>query len=295
MRVSEQAASALAFSPLTQILARRLPVRGGSRLVYEGYRRTAAASRPKPTTTVSVFGDRFQVDFDSWLEWQVWAFGTYEKQLGEFLGTILRPGDTALDIGANFGVHTIRMAKLVGASGLVIAVEAAPSVAQRLTDNVKLNGLSNVQVVQSAVTETSGDDVTLHEPAPDDPNKGRASLLGHEYLTGETHEVSTVTVDNLVSGPIRLMKIDVEGAEIGVLNGAKNTISTHRPVVIFEFNHCLVKSGLSPLDYFRPLDYELLVMMSSRHPVTGATRLLLVKPDSAPAGNLNILAMPHSA
>ena len=103
MTVSGRAASALAFSPLTQILARRLPVRGGSRLVHEGYRRTAAASRPKPTTTVSVFGDSFQVDFDSWLEWQVWAFGTYEKQLGEFLGTILRPGDTALDAGANFG------------------------------------------------------------------------------------------------------------------------------------------------------------------------------------------------
>jgi hypothetical protein len=61
-------------------------------------------------------GDSFDVDLSSLLEWHIWAFGTFEEHFAELLGHLVGPGDRCIDVGANIGVHMVRLARLVGSA-----------------------------------------------------------------------------------------------------------------------------------------------------------------------------------
>ena len=98
--------------------------------------------------------------------------------------TSSQPGDRCVDVGANVGVHTVRLARLVGPDGEVIAIEPDPDVVRRTQRNVALNGLANVRVISAAASDRAGE-MRLYRPSPRDTNRARASLLHHPYLTGE--------------------------------------------------------------------------------------------------------------
>ena len=87
-------------------------------------------------------GDVFEADLSSTLEWQLWAFGGFEKHFAELFGYLVRPGERCVDVGANVGVHTVRLARLVGAEGEVIAIEPDPDVVRRTNRNIALNGVA---------------------------------------------------------------------------------------------------------------------------------------------------------
>jgi FkbM family methyltransferase len=258
--------------------------------MFEAYRRAIPEQLPASILTTSVFGDRFHADFASSLEWQIWLFGTHEKELGDFLNAELRGGDTCIDVGANIGVHTVRMARVTGTSGRVIAIEADVKLADRLAANVELNGLKNVDIVRAAASDVSGRRLELFTPAPGDPNKARASLLHHQYLTGPSSAVQTVTVDELAAkAHVALIKVDVEGVEIDVLRGARATLERDFPVLVFEYNRDLVKDDISPLDYCRSLGYQLIEMRVVRNRVTGRASTVLTDVTDPVLGNVNIV------
>ena len=88
--------------------------------------------------------------------YNVTFFGTYEPELRALMRRYLPPGGVAIDVGANVGWHTLLMARLVGSSGRVLAVEANPSVRERLAEHLKANHLSNVAIVPSALGGKAG-------------------------------------------------------------------------------------------------------------------------------------------
>lgn len=182
-------------------------------------------------------GLRFHVDTASWIEWNLFFWGAYDARLRDFLGSALAPSATAIDVGANVGVHTLAMARAVR-GGRVVACEPSPAVVERLRANVALNGLANVTVEPVAVSDRRGD-VTLAVPAPGESNQGTARVMRDPGAPGSV-TVPAVTLDSLVESAaldrVDLIKIDVEGLDTAVLRGASGMLARWRPVLVFEYD-----------------------------------------------------------
>jgi FkbM family methyltransferase len=282
----------LAQSSIAPILGQRLPVRGPARVLYRSYSKAEFCEDSPAKLLTTKHDDRFRAELSSFLEWQLWAFGAYEEHLAKLFRHLTCPADRCIDVGANIGVHTIRLAKLVGPSGSVIALEPDGQIARRLRANIALNDLSNVQVHEAAASDKAGDGVVLHRPDPQDSNKGRASLLPHSYLTGSKNSVSTTTIDDVADGPVALIKIDVEGFEGAVVAGAARTIETSEPSIIFEYAPAMLTDSFqSPFKYLALKGYYLYRISQLRQRFTGRGTLVLERLMTPPPTDANILAI----
>ena len=164
---------------------------------------------------------------------------------------MIRPGDVVLDIGANFGLHTLLAAHIIGPAGRAFAFEPVPANLRLLRRNVRLNGFHDrVSIIPSAVSNSTQAQLPFSIPSGD--------LSVTAFLTTEGNGSSTRMVPNVrlddyrnFRRPARLIKIDVEGAELGVLKGAEELISSDRPVILAEVHvYAFEKFGTS-LDRWR--------------------------------------------
>ncbi len=147
---------------------------------------------------------------------------------------LLRPGDTAFDVGANVADLTIVMSRLVGPTGHVVAVEANERTAERALENLRTYHCSNTFVVNRAVASRSNQTMRLY--LGNGPND---SLIKWPWLSDETLPVTTVALDDLIEHlqvRPRVIKVDVEGFELEMLRGAIRFVSSHLPVLILEQN-----------------------------------------------------------
>ena len=284
----------LAKSPLAPILGQRVPLRGPARMLFRSYARTCYQPGLCIERLTTNSGDLFDADLSSFLEWQLWAFGGFEKHFAELFRCLVSSGDRCVDVGANIGVHTVRLAKLVGAAGEVIAIEPDAGVAERTRCNVTLNDLANARVVNAAASDQAGH-MRLYRPASSDTNRARASLLRHPYLTGDAATVPVLTIDEICDGPVALIKIDVEGHEAAVLRGAAAVIAGHAPSVVFEYApELLGETAQAPFGWLAERGYELFGICWIRRSVTGRGRLTLEHLSGPPAGGGNYLAVTRS-
>lgn len=160
----------------------------------------------------------------------------------------IRSGDLVVDVGANVGNYTFPYSALVGREGLVVAYEANPYVFKRL--NKKINwwttsrGIANVSSKQKAASSSSDEKLSMKVYAKDSV-LGSGTVEPHLWHEGrmpgkgEIVQVETEKLDELLkeypSRPITFIKIDVEGHEHAVLEGARQILTLHRPLVIFEY------------------------------------------------------------
>ncbi|MCK7580320.1 MAG: FkbM family methyltransferase [Chromatiales bacterium] len=138
----------------------------------------------------------------------------------------LSEGDVVYDIGAHIGYYTLAAARHVGASGMVYAFEPLALNQRFLAGHIQANALSNVRLIDACVGAVPG---TARFHQGQGSGRGRLSERG-------ALEVRVVTLDDLLqSGDIRpptLLKIDVEGAEYDVLQGAADLLQQHRPSIL---------------------------------------------------------------
>lgn len=162
--------------------------------------------------------------------------GYWEIWLTQFLAQRLKPGMTAIDVGANFGYYTLLMGETVGTAGHVLAVEPNPEAATLLQESVNLAGhWTQTRVVPQALSAYAGR-AWLYAPDGEPKN---ASLVGQADLPGGTTvEVATVTLDELALpySKVDLVKIDAEGGEQGIVAGMQQLIARDRPLIVLEFN-----------------------------------------------------------
>ncbi len=283
----------LAMSSLAPILGQRVPLRGPARMLFRSYARTFYQPGACVERLTTKFGDLFEADLSSLLEWQLWAFGCYEEHFAELFRCLVSPDDCCIDVGANIGVHTVRLAKLVGSRGQVIALEPEEEAARRAHRNIMLNQLSNAHIINAAAGEEAGGEAQLYQPDARDTNRARASLMRHSYLTGSVTTVPVVTIDEVCPGPVALIKIDVEGYEAAVVRGATAKIDRYSPAVIFEYApELLHDASQSPFVWFADRGYELLRIRCKRNGVTGRGRLALDRLRGLPLEGGDILAVP---
>lgn len=198
----------------------------------------------------------------------LYVSGTFEPNEFFFLGQILKPGMTMLDVGANEGLYTLFSASRVGGTGRVVAFEPSSRERRKLQHNVARNQLGNVTVVPAAVGSREG---TAALQIASGVHSGHNTLGALVYDDAPSVGVERVSVERLDSvldrlGVVRvdIVKIDVEGSEMGVLDGARETLAAHRPVLLVEANDKALRAqGASSdalLAFLRDeLDYSILV------------------------------------
>lgn len=164
--------------------------------------------------------------------------GVYELGTVRALRKHVREGDFCVDIGANLGYFSILMSHLVGPRGKVHAFEPMPGTAAVLRENIRINRAENVSVMEAAISDKPGNLDLLSESSQRFPKT--ASLVGYR-MSGEVEHTSVpaITLDKYFESSERLpnlLKIDVEGGELAVLEGARNMLTRGGPVLIVEIH-----------------------------------------------------------
>ena len=225
----------------------------------------------------------------------------YEPEISYLIDYLIKDTDVVLDIGANVGLHTVAFARKV-TKGHVYSFEPVAEMAERLSENVALNGLTNVTLVPCGL---GAEDDTLEMSV----NIGGAGLEGTSTIAGsvhldrepenyETRQVPVRRLDAIVQSlgikeRIGFVKIDTEGFETWVIEGGLETIREHRPAMIVEaHSRRLAAAGKDfqwYLDQFP--DYHILII----YPVNRVNPYLRLVPLTAtqPEIAVNLLLLPR--
>lgn len=174
----------------------------------------------------------------------------------------LQPGSVVIDVGANLGEWTMPFARKVGAAGRVLAIEPAPRSAAALESTLAANALSQAEIVHCAIGDHDGTTdfaVPVVTSARTDTGAARIGPAGagHDAL-----QVPLRSLDSLAAerdfARLDLIKIDVEGHERRVLDGAAAILDRHRPVLVIETGHEADGDRAAIYDQLARLGYRML-------------------------------------
>jgi FkbM family methyltransferase len=171
--------------------------------------------------------------------------GSYEPYERAFCQLYLRPGDTVVDCGAHVGLYSAIAARLVGDEGRVVAVEPNPATAALLRRN--LAGARSARVVEAALGAGERH-ATLHLGKTGNSAFDSVTDSASEFRGDEVVEVAAMSLDELLasvgSPKVELLKLDVEGHELRILEGAMASIRAGRlPLMIVEFTEANARAA----------------------------------------------------
>jgi FkbM family methyltransferase len=226
--------------------------RGGFRLA-----RMARAMLPREKwkgTFTAPGGARLNLDLGTYPDCCM-AVGLYELDTARVLARILKPGDHFVDCGANIGYFTLMAARLVGPTGRVDAFEPDPVNRARLEEHLRMNGSPSSVTVQAVALSDQDGWATLYHPSDAARNHGEASLFAPAGVKADSYTVPLARLDRLVSAAPRLVKMDIEGAELAAIGGMTELLKGERPPeLIVEHNPASASSaGHRPGDLLRAL------------------------------------------
>lgn len=180
--------------------------------------------------------------------------------------TFVHEGAVCIDVGANIGVYSSVMARLVGHAGAVHAFEPVCHVRQKLLANVQLNGHSWIEVNECALGD-GNDILEMHQVNEGEFRSGTSSFVKNENFSQmgpekfTTIRVTVKTLDRYVEDccldKIDFVKLDVEGFELKVLLGGEATIDRYGPTILMEYDS--VRHGHDAaafIEFFERLQYE---------------------------------------
>jgi FkbM family methyltransferase len=216
------------------------------------------------TYTVENYGFLYRGTTGNLIDDSVLMYGAWEKEILFFLNDYVRAvgaTDTAfIDVGANTGIYSLFMSSRVKQ---VHAIEPFPPILNRLHENIRLNKFTNVTVHELGYGAA---EAQLPFFAPEDVNQGTGTFRDdgtkeHSYLkivAGDDH-LRTVT-----TGPIGVMKVDIEGYEESALKGLRQTLEKHRPLVMLEVSTPLHNGTIASFDQLKslfPANYEFFIFV----------------------------------
>lgn len=183
----------------------------------------------------------------------------FEPEVINIAKKYIKKGTAVLDIGANFGQMTIEFSKLAGNGGKIYSFEAQEYVFKFLEKNIKNNHLTNVVPIQKAVWDKEGETLNFL-----DLELNCGAMYSGNSVTGNsnnTKAVKTITIDSLnIQEKISFMKVDIEGADIFALRGARETIMKNRMPIIFEYTQHMQSDFNSSLhdyiEFARSINYR---------------------------------------
>ena len=206
------------------------------------------------------------IDPQDWMD-RAFYLGSYERHLVHLIADTVRSGDVCIDVGAQKGFITLNMAKATGPRGLVISVEPDPRAMEALRANVQRNGFDQVRLYSCALGDSDSScmfalshQLGWSSRFPNDvarPTVARTIAVRTRRLDDVIAEAGVVPETHRIS----LLKIDAEGSEPLVLEGAQRTLERFRPTVHIEVNNSSLSAGGysagSIETLLRSLDYQL--------------------------------------
>jgi len=197
--------------------------------------------------------------FREWVNWDKRVYLSF-----------VRSGDTVLDVGANVGAHSVFLSHLVGMRGRVLAFEPLPANIDSLKETIGRRGrFANITIVPVAIgnPQPVGEKVTIKVPG-DDLTQASLQLQTTGSWEGKAHvrefsvALTSLDADKYVQSlqHLEFVKIDVEGGELDVLQGASYTLSRHLPLIYCEaYDKWEASFGYAPADllnFARSLGYS---------------------------------------
>lgn len=175
---------------------------------------------------------------DDDIDYNLLARGTYEAGTLNIIQSCLRRGDVFIDIGANIGLMSLVASIAVGEEGVVYAIEPEPNNFRLLKQNVGINGIQNISLHNIGIA-ASRSKLTIYRNH--NANRGTASFNPNSPEASESAAVEVIPLDELVVqnalSEVRMLKIDVEGWEMEVLEGAVQLLCHPKaPIITIEYN-----------------------------------------------------------
>lgn len=188
-------------------------------------------------------GETFVIQMNDPCQYDL-VLGIHEPEVVEWIESELKEGMTFVDIGPNVGYYTLLGSRCVGTSGKVVALEPDPDVLAILRRNIEINRVGNVQLIHGAASESCGR-----------AKLGRAR--SSSYCTGlycedavDWIDVPRYSLDALINelgiGAVDLVKLDVEGAELEVIEGMSQLLRVNHPRLIMELHGPLEGTETQP-------------------------------------------------
>ena len=233
--------------------------------IWEYYREHDIA---RPVTLRWYDGLRVGVFLGNDMSLCLYVGGAFEPNEFVFLDTLLRPGMTFVDGGANDGIYSLFAGRRVGQAGTVLAIEPSDREHRRLLANLARNPKVGVTPVRAALGREPGEAVlAVAEAGHEGQNTIGPSVSNPKVVTAAHETVQVTTLDLLVErhrlSRVDVVKLDVEGSEVDALLGAREMIARFRPVLQVEVEAERLASQGRTKDELRQLlgelDYELFV------------------------------------
>jgi FkbM family methyltransferase len=244
-------------------------------------------------------GIDWQLDLCEGIDFSIWLLGSFEPGTIRAYRRLLRPGDVALDIGANIGAHTLHLARAVGPTGRVYAFEPTDFALAKLKANLARNPdlAPRVAVRQTMLVDKAG-----AAPPPLYASWPLAKEApGHSLHRGQkmaSAGANAMTLDDFIAAEkiarVDFIKLDIDGFECRALKGARDTLARFRPKMVIELSpHQLAEEGddiAELVSLLAAADYRLRELASKRPlPLDGGW----LKRRIAHGGSINALAIPH--
>ncbi len=184
----------------------------------------------------SRYGKFNVIDNDNVISHSVRVYGEWAQKEIDFLAHFINPGYFVIDAGAFIGTHSVAFSSMVGELGKVLAFEPRKNIAEILKKNSSISICKNIEVMKFALGSKSGIAKINLSPISEQRNFGAMSLTEGLIDDDAFEEVKLITIDSLNLEKIDFIKVDVEGMESEVVNGAKKTIGKNRPFIFIECN-----------------------------------------------------------
>ncbi|MEO1488198.1 MAG: FkbM family methyltransferase [Pseudomonadota bacterium] len=174
-------------------------------------------------------GMKIWVDPEQSIDMRVYSTGDYEPETLAAIAKLAHEAKDVIDIGANIGMIAMWSSQCVGPQGRVIAVEPSSWACERIRRNTELSSIGNVEVLRAAVSDQSaqGELETINGYRVDNTD------------TRRLEQVRFATVDEIIAEygveKLSLLKVDTDGFEWGVFQGAHKTLTTLKPNIVFEY------------------------------------------------------------
>lgn len=234
---------------LLRLVLRLYPIERGKFRILSDIYLPMLAPTPGRTKVVALrYGLRMKIDPSEFLQAHLYLFGSYELPTIRHIRSFLTPGAVCVDVGAQMGYLSLAMATCAGRKSVVHAFEPEGSNAARFMENMALNNIQNVHLHREAISNVEG---MLQLFLSKTANAGTHSTLYNESTVTESSiQIPATTLDAFARANdlqrLDLIKVDVEGAELEVLQGADTVLRAYRPRVILELcDQLQIGRGLS--------------------------------------------------